>query len=107
MKKLSLKVENLLVESFVTSGMRRTRGTVAGHGGGDFPDMQDDVVRTILECPTLANGCGTIGCFNTGMCESRYCPTNGGGSCDAAWTNYQCLSHDGTCNEWECGSGTC
>ena len=85
MKKLFLNIDELQVESFVTTGTQQGRGTVVGHGLYTRDDQwtQPDLetippMQTILECPTFANDCPTLGepgCGTT-VGHTMDCPTD-------------------------------
>lgn len=69
MKKLTLAIDTLEVESFTTAGQARPSGTVHGH-----------VYTYDLKCPTVPNtqqaGCTAYGCVATnvaGGCTVYYC----------------------------------
>jgi hypothetical protein len=85
-KKMMLDLDELVVESFATSGRRAARGTVHGNAISDTTCFQD-----FCTCPT---GSGIT------------CEVSCDGTCDAACpgTNTDGCSCDGTCNTCGCGA---
>lgn len=84
MKKLTLKIEELNVDSFDTEATSRRdrRGTIQG---------RDSIPQTAMTCPvscwgTCAPSCG-------GSCEQATCYHSCGASCDAT-----CFSCGDTCS---------
>lgn len=87
MKKLSLDLDQLAVESFDTSEARRSMGTVRGHGLTDTTCMQ-----MICDCPT---GSGDT-------CEAQYCS---GDTCDTCYDS--CNGGCGTVSPTQGSQHTC
>ena len=97
MKKLSLALDELVVESFATGGESRREGTVHGHGGYtprcdtvnatcDFGDTCGGATCGGVAENTCAPSCDT--------CDVYRCGTLQGYDC----TNYlNCMSDDGQC----------
>jgi len=85
MKKMTLKVDDLRVDSFATSTERMRSGTVAAHGSAGTGCDTDDAC-----CWAGTHGGGT--CDTT--CHQLACGcTNVGGTCD--------VSCGGTCFQYE------
>lgn len=88
MKKLSLTLESLTVESFATDGAAGTRGTVKGHDGTTYADesCNGTCVYTCypascmsceFTCDQTCNGCGGSRAYT---CGGNTCQ----GTCDYA-----------------------
>jgi hypothetical protein len=88
MKKMSLKVEELAVESFETTRQNAQRGTVAAHDSGTGHYWCTEW----WSCITTCNSCNCTG----------------GVSCNGGCTEVDCGTADGTC-EWTAPNpvGTC
>lgn len=82
MKKLTLELQDLRVESFATTSPGKARGTVFG---------EQCTCNTVCTCP----GCATCDVSCNGTCDAA-CPGTPGATCD-----YSCYAHDScmvTCN---------
>lgn len=98
MKKLSLKLDELAVESFETASAQAPRGTVEGQGFTDQGCVTDEYQSCGGSCPYVGT-CGENTCQGTcrascyGTCDGNTCE----GSCGGGDTCYFTCDIPGTC----------
>jgi hypothetical protein len=101
--KLTLKLEDLSVESFDTTVKQKARGTVFGEQCTCYTNC------TCPGCPTCYASCnGTCG----GTCGENTCAASCNGTCGAATCDYSCNYTDcdclpPTCQQTNCGMEVC
>jgi hypothetical protein len=78
MRKLTLNIDTLTVQSFETAAVRKEQGTVLGHAPTNGHHTQ--CASAFDACPT--GFCATNGCEDTSLCTAENCgPTYDAAEC--------------------------
>jgi hypothetical protein len=102
-RKLTLKLEDLSVDSFDTTTGQKAKGTVFGEQCTCYTNC------TCPGCPTCYASCnGTCG----GTCGENTCAASCNGTCAGATCGYSCYDTDcdcipPTCQQTNCGMEVC
>jgi hypothetical protein len=87
MHKLKLTLEDLQIDSFTTTSVKKEKGTVYG---------EQCTCQTACTCP----GCPTCDASCNGTCGAT-CNGTCGASCGCATWDYSCESCQLTCGNWQ------